>query len=1142
MNRFRGLSLSGAAFCATTLSFGLSLVACGGNSSSGSDDKGSNKIESVADKEELAHCTKSHYGELVHVEETDSVYECTSEGWQVVEDERLEDLLTRSSSSRKDSDAKSSSSIAVSEGDTAKVEQVKVDSAKVTGLAQKGPYASGTVVTLYELDKDFNHTKAKFTGKIEGEKGEFAISDIVVENQYAELEANGFYMNEVTGKNTSGTKTKLTALVDLSEAKSVQANVNLFTEFEKARVIELVKQNLNVPAAKKRATQEILAAFGVKDSDVASATAISLDDTTAAGVALQAASVMVIANQTIGKSNSLIADIADDFAQNGAWTDKEIRAIVADKVQNLDSAGTLRSSASDKVLREFWTSEYGIGPCTSELEEQVKKVDNKECANHGAGFVCTDARWHKTNEIDAELGLCTAKRAGALDTIKSETSVKYYMCDAGSWVELEETVYKRTKEVGYGCVDSLQNKVVKTAKGNYFICKSGSWEESDEINYELGECSKDREGEAGKAAGSYYFCETESWKEVTKADYETGFYCTETHLNEYKNEYVCGTEGWRDATAVEVATEKVCNASNDSTFVNGYVCVKGDWREETAGEKANGHKFCVKSLYNTVSEGYACVDGAWRESKAGEDETGKVCTSSLINTLSGDYKLKCTADGWKDASAEEKATHAVCRSSNGYKVVNGYACDYDSKKTSWYWRIATEVELLESAVCNKDVAGTVKKGYTCVYENEAFGWRESTEGETATGTVCYSENSNQVKNGYACEKSVGSSYDWRTATPMEVVGGFVCNSTIANQWHGDTLSTSTTVICQENGEWRYATVGEVATKKICDSDTRDTVLNGYSCYYNSMKDSYLWRAATEMEKIANANCRSAIAGQLRGDRLSTSTTVICAKQDNGAYGWRYASEGEIKTGLMCDLSRDSTVAGEYVCINNAWSKGSDAEIETGKMCKYSYWNKYSVNKDSSAMYFCDAESSQGVAYDFHWKKVEDGDSFTQNDTRDNNVYTYKNIGKLFWSTTNLKYYAGSSYNPSSSCSGVCGCYYSQYYAACPEGTHRATNDEFNVLNRNIQYDYDGLRSTSSSWNIPSANSTPGTDKYGFAAYPCGVYYKTSATSRIQYESQAWFLSQYPVWYSSKGYSKSSSTSATQYYPVRCVYDYMGYGR
>lgn len=75
--------------------------------------------------EDLAHCTKSHFGEVVYVTEKDSIYECTSEGWVAADSTKLEEILAssdskdaRKSSDSKSENAKSSSSEKVSAGGT----------------------------------------------------------------------------------------------------------------------------------------------------------------------------------------------------------------------------------------------------------------------------------------------------------------------------------------------------------------------------------------------------------------------------------------------------------------------------------------------------------------------------------------------------------------------------------------------------------------------------------------------------------------------------------------------------------------------------------------------------------------------------------------------------------------------------------------------------------------------------------------------------------------------------------------------------------------------------------------------------------------------------------------------------------------
>lgn len=64
-------------------------------------------------KDDLAHCTKSHFGEIVRVLQNDSIYECTSDGWIVADSTTIENILAESSNSApngENNSAKSSSS------------------------------------------------------------------------------------------------------------------------------------------------------------------------------------------------------------------------------------------------------------------------------------------------------------------------------------------------------------------------------------------------------------------------------------------------------------------------------------------------------------------------------------------------------------------------------------------------------------------------------------------------------------------------------------------------------------------------------------------------------------------------------------------------------------------------------------------------------------------------------------------------------------------------------------------------------------------------------------------------------------------------------------------------------------------------
>ncbi|WP_290742213.1 hypothetical protein, partial [Fibrobacter sp. UBA4309] len=164
-------SLSLAAVLAT-----FALTACSDDDSSSAEETqtpaGTDSVESFDD---LAHCTKSHYGEIVFVEEENTYFECTSEDWVEVDSTKVDSLLTASSSSGDEDKPKSSSSVKADSSEIATVETKKVDSVTVSGFAQKGSYASGSAVTVFGLDTVLGVTKTKFTGKVAGDSGAYKV-------------------------------------------------------------------------------------------------------------------------------------------------------------------------------------------------------------------------------------------------------------------------------------------------------------------------------------------------------------------------------------------------------------------------------------------------------------------------------------------------------------------------------------------------------------------------------------------------------------------------------------------------------------------------------------------------------------------------------------------------------------------------------------------------------------------------------------------------------------------------------------------------------------------------------------------------------------------------------------------------------
>ena len=92
----------------------------------------------------------------------------------------------------------------------------------VSGKVQKGPYVQGTEITVRELDSTMTPTGNTFTGTIDDNTGSFSIKGTLT-NKIAELAADGYYFNEVSGS-LSSAKLSLQAFADLTDSSSVNVN------------------------------------------------------------------------------------------------------------------------------------------------------------------------------------------------------------------------------------------------------------------------------------------------------------------------------------------------------------------------------------------------------------------------------------------------------------------------------------------------------------------------------------------------------------------------------------------------------------------------------------------------------------------------------------------------------------------------------------------------------------------------------------------------------------------------------------------------------------------------------------------------------------------------------------------------------
>lgn len=206
----------------------------------------------------------------------------------------------------------------------------------IKGAAQKGPLVKGSDVVLRETSTEgtLEPTGREFHTTTVNDKGEFQFGELDLESQYALLSAEGYYAHEYDGER-SECPMRLDAVTNLNNRST--ANVNILTHFEYKRVLKLVKEGVPFAEAKKQASREVLAAFGV-DIDVSSAEDLNIFNTSEGDRTLFNISLLIDntpewtywvddEKEDCPKLQNYLDGFAEDFADDGELSDSIMQAI-----------------------------------------------------------------------------------------------------------------------------------------------------------------------------------------------------------------------------------------------------------------------------------------------------------------------------------------------------------------------------------------------------------------------------------------------------------------------------------------------------------------------------------------------------------------------------------------------------------------------------------------------------------------------------------------------------------------------------------------------------------------------------------------------------------------------------------------------
>lgn len=219
-------------------------------------------------------------------------------------------------------------------------------SKNISGAAQKGPFANGTSVSIYELRDNLSQTGLSFNSQIQDDSGSFSLGSTEFSSNFVKLRADGYYFNEVTGS-ISNSQLTLYSLSDISQRESI--NINLISHLEKDRIEYLIRSGQNFPDAKKQALKEIVRIFSIDKEDLADSGSLDILHGGDDNAILLAISVILQGFRSTSELSELLSAISTDIKEDGVLDSGSLGSKLINDVKIMDLA-KIRANLEKRII------------------------------------------------------------------------------------------------------------------------------------------------------------------------------------------------------------------------------------------------------------------------------------------------------------------------------------------------------------------------------------------------------------------------------------------------------------------------------------------------------------------------------------------------------------------------------------------------------------------------------------------------------------------------------------------------------------------------------------------------------------------------------------------------------------------------
>ncbi len=236
------------------------------------------------------------------------------------------------------------------------------------GAVQKGPFLNGTAVRVTELEIDLSPTGRTFSSQIENNAGLFNLPTIEYSSQYIELQADGYYFNEIRNAASDAPLT-LYAISDIINRTTI--NVNMISTLERPRVKYLLSQGVDYAAAKDSAFKEVINIFSFTSSSLTSSEDLSIMAAGNDNAMLLAVSLILQGDRSEGELSELVSNISFDLREDGLLSNTNSLRELYRGVNQVGSA-----EARDHLETRY--ENLGLQPEIGDFESFIDSFRNQE--------------------------------------------------------------------------------------------------------------------------------------------------------------------------------------------------------------------------------------------------------------------------------------------------------------------------------------------------------------------------------------------------------------------------------------------------------------------------------------------------------------------------------------------------------------------------------------------------------------------------------------------------------------------------------------------------------------------------------------------------------------------------------------------